>query len=331
MQLTSMDLHQQLKSFQGKTIRSSKEISLEEISLILKTTQYMEEAHQKHALPSILKNQILATLFFEPSTRTRLSFETAMIRLGGNVITVEQGNSSSEKKGERLSDTLQVVSQYSDIIAIRHPSANALTNIKCSVPIINAGDGANEHPTQALLDLYTMYENFDTIDGLKIGIIGDLKFGRTVHSLINVLSNFNVTLYLISHPSLKLPESMCDELKEHKIPFHETDSIESVIPELDILYATRVQTERLEEPSLFDSLKKDFQNGLFQYQINKELLDMGKPSLKVLHPLPRTTELSEELDDDSRVTFMKQAKNGIYVRMALLALILGKVDEDMLK
>jgi len=331
MQITGMSLHTQLKSFKGRFICSTTDLSLDDISLILKTSQYMEAAHTKHALPSVLNNQILATLFFEPSTRTRLSFETAMIRLGGNVITVEQGTSSSAKKGERLSDTIQVVSQYSDVIAIRHPDPHFLSDISAGVPIINAGDGSNEHPTQALLDLYTIYENFGEINGLNIGIVGDLRFGRTVHSLLNILSNYNVNLFLISHPSIGLSESNKELLREKNIPFYETTDIKEVIGDLDVLYATRVQEERLNEPSLFESVYKEYKDGLFNYQITKELLDQGKKGLRVLHPLPRTTELSPDLDSDPRATYMKQAKNGIYVRMALLALVLGRVDEDLIR
>lgn len=326
-----MTIGQQLAKFKGRHIRSSKEFNLDDLDIILKTSKYMETAHQRHALPPLLNNLILATLFFEPSTRTRLSFETAMIRLGGNVITVEQGNSSSEKKGEKLSDTIQVVSQYSDVIAIRHPSPNSIVGLTSQVPLINAGDGANEHPTQALLDLYTIYENFKDINGLTIGIIGDLKFGRTVHSLINVLSNYNVTLYLVSHPSLGLSDETKKVLTENNIPFHETDSIENVIAELDVLYVTRVQTERLLEPSLFDTIYQEYKDGLFNYQVNVELLNKGKPHLKVLHPLPKTDEISDDLDSDPRATYMKQAKNGIYVRMAILSLILGRIDIDLLE
>lgn len=327
---TQMSLAQQLTSFKGRHIRSSKELTLDDLNIILKASKYMETAHQRHALPPLLNNLILATLFFEPSTRTRLSFETAMIRLGGNVITVEQGTSSSAKKGERLSDTIQVVSQYSDVIAIRHPSSNSLQGLSSQVPLISAGDGSNEHPTQALLDLYTIYENFKDINGLKIGIIGDLRFGRTVHSLLNVLSNYSVTLYLVSHPSLGLSDEMKAELSSNNISFYETDSIEEVIAELDVLYVTRVQTERLTEPSLFDTIYQEYKDGLFNYQVNLELLNKGKPTVKVLHPLPRTDEISEDLDSDPRATYMKQAKNGIYVRMALLALVLGRIDADLL-
>lgn len=261
----------------------------------------------------------IATLFFEPSTRTRLSFEAAMYELGGNVLGFSEAASSSSAKGESVSDTVKIVGYYADIIAMRHPKEGAplVASMKSSIPIINAGDGGHNHPTQTLTDLLTIHREKGRFDNLNIGFCGDLKFGRTVHSLIGAMSRYkNVKIYLVSPSELTLPEYIVDEvLKEKGIEFVETTDLESVMPELDILYMTRVQRERFFNEQDYIRLKDS-------YILTPEKLALAKNDMCVLHPLPRVNEISVSVDDDPRAKYFEQAKNGKYIRMALILKLL---------
>ena len=261
----------------------------------------------------------IATLFFEPSTRTRLSFEAAMYELGGNVLGFSEAASSSSAKGESVADTIKIVGYYADIIAMRHPKEGAplVASMKSSVPIINAGDGGHNHPTQTLTDLLTIHREKGRFDSLNIGFCGDLKFGRTVHSLIGAMSRYkNVKIYLVSPSELTLPEYIVDEvLKEKGIEFVETTDLESVLPELDILYMTRVQRERFFNEQDYIRLKDS-------YILTPEKLALAKNDMCVLHPIPRVNEISVSVDDDPRAKYFEQAKNGKYIRMALILKLL---------
>lgn len=263
--------------------------------------------------------KILATCFYEPSTRTRLSFESAMIRLGGQVIGFSDAGSSSASKGESVSDTIRVISGYADICAMRHPKEGAATvaSEKSLIPVINAGDGGHQHPTQTLTDLLTIKNLKGRLDNFTIGLCGDLKFGRTVHSLIHALVRYpGVRFLFISPEELRIPDYIIEELKEHNIPYEEVIRLEDVLPELDLLYMTRVQRERFFNEEDYVRLK-DF------YILTKEKMELAKDDMLVLHPLPRVNEIDVEVDDDPRAAYFKQAQYGVYVRMALIMTLLG--------
>ena len=267
------------------------------------------------------RGKILATLFFEPSTRTRLSFEAAMLRLGGSCLGFAEPSSSSAAKGESLSDTIRTVSCYADVIVMRNPKEGAalLASRVSSVPVINAGDGGHHHPTQTLTDLLTIRRARGGTENLTIGFCGDLKFGRTVHSLAKTLARYSgVKMIFISPPELTVPEYIKDMLVREKIPCREAERLEEVISELDVLYMTRVQRERFFNEEDYIRLK-DF------YVLTKDKLETAKKEMMILHPLPRVTEIAAEVDDDPRAYYFRQAKYGMYVRMALLASILGTV------
>ncbi len=265
------------------------------------------------------KGKKLATLFFEPSTRTRLSFEAAMYELGGNVLGFSEANSSSTAKGESVSDTAKTVSCYADIIAMRHPKEGAplVASMNASIPVINAGDGGHNHPTQTLADLLTIKREKGSLSGFTIGFCGDLKFGRTVHSLIAALSRYkDIKVVLISPDELKLPDYIRkDILEKNNIPFVQTESLEKVMPDLDILYMTRVQRERFFNEADYIRLKDS-------YILNPKKLETAKPDLAILHPLPRVNEISVAIDDDPRACYFKQVLNGKYMRMALILKLL---------
>ena len=294
-----------------------KELSVEEIDELIKVAKniiaHPNEYHEK------CKYKKLATLFFEPSTRTRLSFEAAMMELGGNVIGFSEASSSSASKGESVSDTVKIVGGYSDIIAMRHPKEGAplVASLKSDVPIINAGDGGHNHPTQTLTDLLTISCEKNRLDNLTIGLCGDLKFGRTVHSLITAMSRYkNIKFVLISPEELKLPEYVKEDiLDKNNIQYVETNDIEEYLGDLDILYMARVQKERFFNEEDYLRLK-DY------YILNKEKLEKAKKDLCILHPLPRVNEISVEVDDDPRACYFKQARYGKYIRMALILKLL---------
>ncbi|MDO4837208.1 MAG: aspartate carbamoyltransferase [Clostridia bacterium] len=295
------------------------DFSVEEVTRVLDLADEMiaDPARWRTAM----QGKILATLFFEPSTRTRLSFESAMLSLGGSVLGFAGADSSSTTKGETLTDTIRVVSGYCDIIAMRHPKEGAPMAAKlCSdVPIINAGDGGHNHPTQTLTDLMTIRREKGRLDHLTIGLCGDLKFGRTVHSLIGAMSRYpGVTFVLISPPELRTPDYVLQSLQDQGIPYRETESLEEAMPELDILYMTRVQKERFFNEADYVRLKDT-------YILDPEKLRTAKADLRILHPLPRVNEISTRVDADPRAVYFKQTRNGRFVRMALIKTLL----EDM--
>ena len=267
----------------------------------------------------MLRGKILATLFFEASTRTRLSFESAMHRLGGSTIGFAEAEIASVKKGENLADTIRTVENYADIIALRHPLEGAarLAAEFSTVPIINGGSGAEEHPTQALLDMYTMVKEKGKIEGLKIAFVGDLRYGRTVHSLAYALSLYNIELYLVSPETLKMRREVFQTIKE-RIPVTERTNLEKIIPLVDVLYVTRIQKERFPDAAEYAKVKGS-------YRIDLPALSEAKRDLIILHPLPRVDEIAPEVDNTSYARYFQQVRNGIVVRMALLALILGAV------
>lgn len=264
------------------------------------------------------KGKTLANLFFEPSTRTRMSIESAMYSLGGNVITMSDQATSSTVKGETLSDTIKVTSSYADIIAIRHPHEGAalVASESSSVPVINAGDGGHCHPTQTLADLLTIYREKHTLDNFNIGFCGDLKYGRTVHSLINALTRYSgINVFLISPKELKLPNYIKSAMRENNINFIETSSLKEFLPELDVLYMTRVQKERFESPNTYERLKD-------VYVLNEKVLSRAKNDMIIMHPLPRVNEISLDVDSDLRACYFKQVANGKLMRMALILKLL---------
>lgn len=264
------------------------------------------------------KNKKLATLFFEPSTRTRLSFEAAMYELGGNVLGFSDGNNSSASKGESVHDTIKVVSCYADVIAMRHPKEGAalVAANASSVPVINAGDGGHNHPTQTLADLLTIHREKGTFDNLTIGFCGDLKFGRTVHSLIHALTRYkNIKVVLISPEELKLPDYMLDDMSSHGLEYVETESLEEYMGELDVLYMTRVQKERFFNEQDYIRLKDS-------YILSPDKLGTAKSDMIILHPLPRVNEITVAVDDDPRACYFKQVLNGKFMRMALILKVL---------
>jgi len=307
-----------LLEFVGKDIISIKDLSRAEIDYILKIAQAMEPIAKQGS--DMLRGKILATLFFEPSTRTRLSFEAAMHKLGGSTIGFAEAEISSAKKGENLADTIRVVENYADVIAVRHPSEGAakLAAEFSSVPIINAGSGGEEHPTQALLDLYTIMKEKGKIDGLHIAFVGDLRYGRTVHSLAYALSLFDVKLSLISPELLCMRKEVLKEIKK-KIKVAESVSLEKVISDVDVLYVTRIQKERFPDPAEYAKVKGS-------YRIDLAALQTAKGDMIILHPLPRVDEIAPEVDYTPHARYFQQVWNGIVTRMALLALILGGVE-----
>jgi len=302
-------------SFKGRDIVSINDFSKADILHILKVSQEMEKDKS-----DLLMGKILSVLFFEPSTRTRLSFESAMYRLGGKVIGFSDEKVSSVRKGETIWDTVKMAEQYSDVIVIRSPIEGSarLAAEASSVPVINGGDGANQHPTQTLLDLYTIQKARGKLDGLKVGFLGDLKYGRTVHSLAIALSHWKIDLYFIAPDALQMPEHYLKDLKEKGIKCRQTKDVFTVSKELDILYVTRIQQERFPEPMEYEKYKH-------AYRLDQTLLNYIKEDLKILHPLPRVGEISPELDDTKHAVYFEQAGNGVTVRKAILALVLGKV------
>ena len=271
------------------------------------------------------KYKKLATLFFEPSTRTRLSFEAAMLELGGTVLGFSEAGSSSAAKGESVADTAKTVSCYADIIAMRHPREGApyVASRAASIPVINAGDGGHNHPTQTLADLLTIHREMGRLDNLTIGLCGDLKYGRTVHSLIEAMSRYEgIKFVLISPKELKIPGFVrYNVLEKHNIPYTEVTSMEEAMPELDILYMTRIQRERFDDPAEYDRLKDS-------YVLTTEKMALAKEKMAVLHPLPRVNEISVKVDDDPRAAYFRQALNGKYMRMALILKLLKEAREN---
>ncbi len=299
------------------------DFSVEELDRLFDLANDIEKNMGKYA--HACEGKKLATCFYEPSTRTRLSFESAMLNLGGSVIGFSDANSSSASKGESVSDTIRVISCFADICAMRHPKEGApmVAASHSSIPVINAGDGGHQHPTQTLTDLLTIRSLKGRLNNFTIGLCGDLKFGRTVHSLINALVRYEgIRFIFISPEELKVPDYITDMLKEKNIPYEEVIRLEDTMPELDLLYMTRVQKERFFNEEDYVRLK-DF------YILDKAKMEQAKPDMMVLHPLPRVNEISVEVDDDPRAAYFKQVQYGVYVRMALILTLL-EIDLDSL-
>lgn len=299
-------------------LMSPLDLSVEETDKLLNLANDIEKNPEKYAHACAGKK--LATCFYEPSTRTRLSFEAAMLNLGGSVLGFSSADSSSAAKGESVSDTIRVISSYADICAMRHPKEGSplVASEKSTIPVINAGDGGHQHPTQTLTDLLTIHSLKGHLDNLTIGLCGDLKFGRTVHSLIHALIRYpNVKFVLISPEELRVPSYIREDvLAQNNVPFKEVVRLEEALPELDILYMTRVQKERFFNEEDYIRMK-DF------YILDKTKMELAPEDMLVLHPLPRVNEISTEVDDDPRAVYFKQAQYGVYVRMALILTLLG--------
>ncbi len=299
-------------------LMSPLDLSVDELDELLNLANDIEKHPEKYA--HACDGKKLATCFYEPSTRTRLSFEAAMLNLGGSVLGFASADSSSAAKGESVSDTIRIISCYADICAMRHPKEGAplVASQKSQIPVINAGDGGHQHPTQTLTDLLTIRSLKGRLDNMTIGLCGDLKFGRTVHSLINALIRYpGIRFVLISPEELKIPSYIREDvLKAKQIPFTEVERLEDAIPELDVLYMNRVQKERFFNEEDYVRLK-DF------YILTREKLSLAREDMLVLHPLPRVNEISVEVDDDPRAVYFKQAQYGVYVRMALILTLLG--------
>lgn len=275
-----------------------------------------------HPQPSLLRGSILASCFFEPSTRTRLSFESAMHRLGGSVVGFSDGGMTSVKKKERLSDTMKMMEHYADVIILRHPLEGAAQQAAdaVNIPVINAGDGSNQHPTQTLLDLFTIQETQGKIEGLNVALVGDLKHGRTVHSLAQACAHFPLRLYFVAPHLLEMPKEICGELREKGIKFSFHQTLEGIIEKLDILYMTRIQEERFAHRWEYEQVKNTF-------LLKKDHLKNLKPTCKILHPLPRVDEIDPDVDSSPHAHYFSQAQNGLFVRGALLGLLLGKITQ----
>jgi len=273
---------------------------------------------EKNPVQNLLSDKVIATLFFEPSTRTRLSFESAINRLGGKFIGFTNSASSSVSKGESLKDTIKTVANYSDMIIMRHPiegSARYASEVS-SVPIVNAGDGANQHPTQTLLDLYSIQKTQGTLDNLNLFFVGDLKYGRTVHSLLMAMSHFNTTYNFISPVELKIPEEYKIFLDKKGLKYYEHRDFSDIVSEADIMYMTRIQRERFSDPMEYEKTKNS-------YVLKNEMLDNTKSNMKVLHPLPRVNEIHDDVDQNDKAYYFTQALNGVFTRQAIITSILG--------
>ncbi|NCA86659.1 MAG: aspartate carbamoyltransferase [Clostridia bacterium] len=276
------------------------------------------EGFELQPTQNILGDYVVATLFFEPSTRTRLSFESAASRLGAKVIGFSSAASSSVSKGESLNDTILTVSNYSDIIVMRHPvdgSARYASEVS-PVPVINAGDGANQHPTQTLLDMYSIRKTQGTLDNLNIAFVGDLKYGRTVHSLTMALTQYNTTFHLVSPTELKLPSYVKRHIKENNLSYYQYTDLMEVIPQVDIIYMTRIQKERFSDPLEYERVKN-------AYNLSNSMLAGSRDNMRIMHPLPRVNEIAADVDANPKAYYFQQALNGVFVRQALLATILG--------
>ncbi len=302
----------------NKSLVSINDYSKEEQLHILDLAKRFEEQPDKHQ--NILQHQVIASLFFEPSTRTRLSFESAVNRLGGKIVGFSEASNTSVKKGESLRDTILTIANYSDLIVMRNPvegSARFASEI-APVPIINAGDGANQHPTQTLLDLYSIRKTQGSLDNLHVAMVGDLKYGRTIHSLVIALCNYNTTFHLVSPLELKLPSSVKMYIKEKNLAYHQYTEMEEAIPHADVIYMTRIQRERFSDPLEYERIKNS-------YILEKSMIADTKENLRILHPLPRVSEINISVDKSPKAYYFEQALNGVYVRQALISSILDLI------
>jgi aspartate carbamoyltransferase len=305
--------------FYGQHILSVAQFTRPDLEYIFAVAEDMRTMVERVGTFDLLKGKILAKLFYEPSTRTSSSFTSAMERLGGSVIPINEVRYSSVAKGESLPDTIRTLEAYSDVIVLRHPETGsaALAAKYARKPIINAGDGIGEHPTQALLDLFTIREELGRIDGLTVTMLGDLRYGRTVHSLARLLSLYQIRLNYVSPPILRMPPALLEELNQRGVPQKEYAELDGALTEADVLYVTRVQKERFEDQSTYESVKD-------AYVITPETLTRAKERMIVMHPLPRVGEIAMEVDDDPRAAYFRQMEYGLYIRMTLLAMVLGK-------
>ena len=288
---------------------SMRNLGVDKINSLLELAENLETGKIK----SDMAGKVMGALFFEPSTRTQLSFETAMKRMGGEVITMAGTKGTSVEKGETLSDTVKIINQYSDIIVMRHPMEGAAQYVsECvDIPVVNAGDGANQHPTQSLLDLYSIYKTQDSMQNLKVCMLGDLRYGRTVHSLAFALGEFNPEFYFVSPEILEMPKYILDELDQLGIKYTQTENLDEIVKELDVLYVTRIQKERFTDPEDYEKVKSS-------YVITPEILKGAKKNFKILHPLPRVDEISVDVDKLDCAYYFQQAKNGVFMRQAII-------------
>ena len=305
----------------GKDIISVKQFKREDLDYVFGVAHEMRGMVERLGTFDLLKGKILANLFYEPSTRTSSSFTAAMERLGGSVIPINEVKYSSVSKGESLPDTIRTLECYADVIVLRHPETGsaAIAAKAARKPVINAGDGVGEHPTQALLDTFTIFEELGVgrIDGLTVTMLGDLKYGRTVHSLARLLSLYDVKINYVSPEILRMPREVMDEVTAKGVPQAEYSTLAEVLPQTDVLYVTRVQKERFEDPADYEKVKG-------AYVIDPDVMKAAKQDMIVMHPLPRVGEISPDFDDDPRAAYFRQMEYGLYVRMALLAMVLGK-------
>jgi aspartate carbamoyltransferase len=308
-----------MASLKGKDILHGNQFTKKDIDVIMKVAAGFEKELKGKGALNLLKGKILATLFFEPSTRTRLSFETAMQRLGGGVISMASAESSSAAKGESVADTAMTVAQYADAIVIRHPRIGSAKEAAdaASVPVLNAGDGAGQHPTQALLDVYTIYKELGSLKNLRISLAGDLKNGRTVHALVEILSLYGAKMHFVSPGLLKMPEEITSTLRSKGIEIVETEDLAYSASQTDLLYMTRIQKERFSDLSEYERVKGS-------YIVDAKFLAGIKKHIIILHPLPRVDEIHSEVDNYAGAAYFRQVRNGVYIRMALLAMIFGK-------
>lgn len=305
--------------FYGQDIISVSQFNRDNLDYIFGVAHEMRVLVERFGSADLLQGKILANLFYEPSTRTSSSFMAAMLRLGGQVIPINNVQYSSVTKGESLPDTVRTLESYSDIIVLRHPEVGAAATAAryARKPVINAGDGVGEHPTQALLDHFTIIEELGAVDGLKVAMVGDLKYGRTVHSLTKLLVNYDVEFAFVSPDILRMPADVLDVVRASGHRFSEIEDAHEVIADADVLYITRVQKERFTDMAEYDRMKD-------QYVVDEALMARAKERMIVMHPLPRVNEISYGVDDDSRAAYFRQMRNGMYIRMALLAAVLGK-------
>ncbi len=305
-------------SLKGKDILNGAQFTREEMEYVMDVAEEFRGRLERVQSLDLMRGFVMATLFFEPSTRTRLSFETAMHRLGGSVVGFSSAESTSVAKGETLADTVRTVDQYADLIVIRHPqigSAQVAADV-AGHPVINGGDGAGQHPTQALLDLYTIRSERGRVDGLTIVLCGDLKYGRTVHSGVQLYRHYNCRLILVSPEPLRMPAEMVAALRSEGVRVEETTDLEAALAEADVLYMTRIQKERFADPAEYERLKGS-------YILTREMIERVNPDVTVMHPLPRVDEIAPDVDGLSNAAYFRQARNGVYVRMALIALVMG--------
>ena len=306
------------RTLKGRDLISIRDLHIDDMLSIFELSKKIQNA--PHKVSEILKGKVISVAFFEPSTRTRLSFESAVKRMGGEIIGFADPRTASVAKGECLADSIRMLSGYSDMIILRHPLEGAaqFASEISEVPVINGGSGSGEHPTQALLDIYTILREKGSLEDLQIAFVGDLRYGRTVHSLAYALANFKVKMEFVSPIELSMRPEILEDLKQKQVPIRETNELESLLPDIDVLYMTRIQKERFPIPADYEKVR-----GI--YRITRDLVNKAKEGMLVMHPLPRVDEISFDVDDMPNAVYFRQAKNGMYVRMALLAHIFGEI------